>query len=122
MHPCTKIFAGFALIASTVLSSCSGHPAIVSVDSNEKEDSDIDACVIEVVCNEPELDHLSGKIGKAYKFYDFCDSTVTIVSPKDATAFIYNVRSIADVKGTERKEMEAAAVKYQALNNKPSTP
>ena len=79
------------------------------------------SCLVEVPCNEPELDHLTkgstvgADIVSPRKFYDFCDSTVTIVARRPCNSGpIYNIRSITDVKGTERQEMERAYAKYKA--------
>lgn len=77
-----------------------------------------DPCIIEVPCKEGELNHLLSierrGILEPKKYYDFCDSTVTITARGSIQSGpIYNVRSITDVKGRERAEKDSAYVLYQ---------
>jgi len=112
-----KTLLGFGLTALTILASCNDgqKKTVPGMVSNDKEQPTTSGCVVEVPCNEPELE-VSGH-RSTRKFYDFCDSTVTITwnDVSYSTYYIHNheTRPIEQLRGTERKEMEAAYTKYQ---------
>lgn len=117
-----KTLFGLGLI--TMLGGCGGgqkepgDPNVIGLEqSTPNSNAKVSPCVVEVPCDEPELDYLveTSDINKPKKFYDFCDSTVTIVASSCGNdGPVYNVRPLTELHGTEVLEKNAAYEKYKA--------
>lgn len=107
-------------IASLGICSCNDKNNRDVIISDQNAQPQTSPCIIEVPCNEPELE-IAGADNRR-KFYDFCDSTVTItwssVGYIRSTVKDMEIRSLTDVRGSERNEMETAYRKYKLSNNR----
>lgn len=122
-----KLLTMFALGSTMMFASCGnkssdneGDSQVVTLDKQSNPTASVAPCIIEVPCDEPELT-ISGH-EHLRKFYDFCDSTVTVTWNSLTASGGYTngyytknhqTRPITELHGTEKIEMERAHVLYQ---------
>ena len=97
------------------------NPDIIVLKETKRYQNDGTPCVVQVPCHEPELRLLFEKraIERPYKYYNFCDSSVSIVAAgagdkENAYGAIYDRRSFDEIRGNEYLEFLQARDAYEA--------
>ena len=114
-----KMMTMFALTAASAFAGCDGNkaagPLILTLDDSPLGQQSVTPCVVEVEnFHSAELDAIDASDQR--KFYNFCDSTVTILywqGTGDGGPGGWQ-RPLTDVHGTEKAEMDNLYKKYQA--------